>query len=157
VSVRWAHRRWRGALPMSSPMLRLRRLRCLGSLLAIGGTARWGLWNQDVQWIALTQDDLQWMWRQLNHCCDLGAPEDHLRRWIEIIKWHRGYWKRLVRWAAEHAIGVQAPEFTFQSTSEVSQQRIHCTILGRRFLQAIMLRSDGHSKIYFDDLRLDTN
>ena len=28
---------------------------------------------------------------------------------------------------------------------------------GDGFIQAIMLRCDGHSKIFFDDLRSDTN
>lgn len=87
-------------ISLPSDLLRLRR--SLGSLLAIGETACWGLLNQDVQWVELIQDDL------LHHCSDLGAPDEHLPRWIEIISCHRGCWKRLVPLAAEHAIGVRA-------------------------------------------------
>eukprot|EP00435_Cladocopium_sp_Y103_P033007 s1844_g8.t1 len=98
-------------LPSPTDLLRMRRLRYLGSLFAIGETACWGLLNQDEEWTALVADDLRWVWAQLHHCSDLGDPDHHLPRWLEIIQWHRGYWKRLLRRAEAHAIGLQARQF----------------------------------------------
>ena len=110
---------------MSSPtdLLRARRLRYLGSLCEVGDSACWGLLNRDRDWIDLVRDDLRWMWRQLSHTCTLGDPDLHLARWIEIITWHRSYWKRLVRRALEHAIGVQRRSF------QVSRAHVHMLAL----------------------------
>lgn len=102
---------FRTGMPSPSTMLRLRRLRYLGSLFATGEVACWGLLNQDQEWLSLVQDDFRWVWHQLHHCCNLGDPTEHLPRWLEVIQFHRGYWKRLVRRAAEHSIGVQARDF----------------------------------------------
>lgn len=98
-------------MPSPSTMLRLRRLRYLGSLFAVGDIACWGLLNQDTEWLTLVQDDFRWLWHQLQHSCSLGDPSLHLPRWFEVIKHHRGYWKRLLRRASEHSIGVQNREF----------------------------------------------
>eukprot|EP00435_Cladocopium_sp_Y103_P027077 s1060_g6.t1 len=92
-------------------LLRQRRLRYLGSLFAIGSTAHWGLLNQDGPWLRLLQEDLAWVWQQLHHCSDLGDPREHLPRWLEIIQWHRSYWKRLVRRACMHAVGRFARDY----------------------------------------------
>ena len=98
---------------LSSPteLLRVGRLRYLGLLFSIGEAACWGLLNGDTTWTELVRDDLARMWRQLHHCCSLGDPSQHLQRWLEIIAWHRGYWRRLVRRAAEHAIGIASRHF----------------------------------------------
>ena len=106
---------YRTGMPSPSELLRVRRLRYLGSLMALGSTASWGLLNQDHEWQELIQDDFRWMWHQLQSCSDLGEPEAHMPRWIEVIRWHRGYWRRLVRRASEHAIGVQRREFLVSS------------------------------------------
>lgn len=101
----------RTKMPSPSTMLRVCRLRYLGSLFAVGDTACWGLLNQDQEWLTLVKDDFRWLWFQLQHCCKLGDPEIHLARWLEIIQHHRGYWRRLVRRATEHSIGVQSREY----------------------------------------------
>jgi len=98
-------------MPSPSTLLRIRRLRYLGSLFAVEATACWGLLNQDQAWLELVQDDFRWLWHQLHHSCNLGDPSIHLPRWLEIIQYHRGYWKRLLRRATEHSIGVQEREF----------------------------------------------
>ena len=102
---------FRTKMPSPTTMLRLRRLRYLGSLFAVGETACWGLLNQDSDWLLLVQDDFRWLWHQLHHSCNLGDPNTHLPRWLEIIQRHRGYWKRLLRRAAEHSIGVQHRDY----------------------------------------------
>ena len=107
---------FRTNMPSPTTLLRLRRLRYLGSLLAVGDTASWGLINQDKDWLALVRDNFRWMWHQLHHCCSLGDPSTHLPRWLEVIQYHRGYWKRLIRRATEHSIGVQDREFLVAST-----------------------------------------
>ena len=102
---------YRTGMPSPTNMLRICRLRYLGSLFAVGDTACWGLLNQDREWLALIIDDFRWLWHQLHHCCNLGDPATHLPRWLEVIKFHRGYWKRLIRRAAEHSVRVQKREF----------------------------------------------
>ena len=79
--------------------------------MAVADTACWGLLNQDEEWQELVRDDFRWMWHHLQNCSDLGDPALHLPRWVEIIRWHRGFWRRLVRRASEHAIGVRKREF----------------------------------------------
>eukprot|EP00435_Cladocopium_sp_Y103_P026265 s2233_g6.t1 len=91
-------------LPSPSELLRVARLRYLGSLLACPETASWGLLNLDRQWIQLVEDDLMWMHSQLHHSSDLQPPKDNLDQWMNLIIWHRPYWKRLVKRASRHAI-----------------------------------------------------
>ena len=102
---------FRTGMPSPSELLRVRRLRYLGSLMAVDHTACWGLLNQDLEWQELVQDDFRRLWHHLQNCSDLGDPTMHLPRWVEIIRWHRGYWRRLVRRALEHAVGVHKREF----------------------------------------------
>ena len=98
---------------LSSPtdLLRLCRLRYIGSLCAIGDIACWGLLNRDRLWRALIEDDMKWVWRNLANTCDLGDPMQHMQRWFEIIRFHRGFWKGLLHRAEKHAILQQAMRF----------------------------------------------
>lgn len=91
---------------LSSPsdLLRLCRLRYIGSLCAVGNTACWGLLNRDRLWRVLVEDDMKWVWRNLANTCDLGDPAQHMHRWFEIICFHRGFWKGLLKRAEKHAI-----------------------------------------------------
>eukprot|EP00435_Cladocopium_sp_Y103_P031350 s1240_g7.t3 len=109
-------------LPSPTDLLRQKRLRYLGSLYSVGSTACWGLLNQDRDWLLLVRDDFRWMWAQLQNCCSLGDPDSHLPRWLEIIRWHRSYWKRLIRRASQHSIGRQAREFY---ASEAQMRFLH--------------------------------
>ena len=102
---------YRTGSPSPSELLRIRRLRYFGSLCSLGTTACWGLLNEDQSWLTLLHDDFAWMWTQIANCSELGDPKAHLPRWIEIATWHRGYWRRLIRRALTHAIGVQAREY----------------------------------------------
>lgn len=106
----------RTRMPSPTTMLRIRRLRYLGSLFAVGETACWGLLNQDRDWLELVKDDFRWLWFHLQNSCSLGDPSTHLPRWLEIIRYHRGYWKRLLRRATEHSIGVQERDFLIATT-----------------------------------------
>ena len=109
---------YRTRMPSPTTMLRTRRLRYLGSLFAVGDTACWGLLNQDRDWLSLVLDDFRWLWHQLHHCCKLGDPAAHLPRWLEVIRFHRGYWKRLIRRATEHSIGIQDREYLVAITHQ---------------------------------------
>eukprot|EP00435_Cladocopium_sp_Y103_P030815 s10_g7.t1 len=91
-------------LPSPSELLRVARLRYLGSLFACPQSASWGLLNQDHQWIRLVEDDLEWMYSQLHHSSDLLPPAENLAQWFHLITWHRPYWKRLIQRACKHAI-----------------------------------------------------
>ena len=101
----------RTELPAPSTLLRMKRLSYLSSLIAVGQSAHWGLLNQDTAWMSLLRDDLQWVWDQLRHSCNLGNPFDHTDRWLEVIRHHRGYWRRLLRRAKQHSILVTSRRF----------------------------------------------
>ena len=91
-------------LPSPTELLRLARLRYLSSLLAAGASTCWGLFNLDQEWIDLVQDDLRWVYRQLQHSSPLQDPELNIAQWLDLIRWHRGYWRRLLRRASKHSI-----------------------------------------------------
>ena len=43
------------------------------------------------------------MWQQLCHSSSLPDPLAHFGDWVYLMRHHRGYWKRLVRRAIDHA------------------------------------------------------
>ena len=98
-------------MPSPTNLLRLARLRYLGSLCSIGDIACWGLLNQDYRWKELVEDDFGWLWHNLSNTCQLGDPRHHIGRWLEILVWHRSYWKSLLRRAERHAIAQHALRF----------------------------------------------
>ena len=91
-------------LPSPTELLRLARLRYLSSLVAAGHATCWGLFNQDMEWVALMQDDLRWVFAQLHNASPLQDPVSHFAQWLDLIRWHRPYWRRLIRRASQHAI-----------------------------------------------------
>ena len=99
------------AMPSPVTLLRVKRLSYLSSLLNSGPSAHWGLLNQDQTWLDLIRDDLQWMGDHLANSCNLGNPFEHTDRWLEIMRYHRGYWKRLIRRAREHSILLNSRNF----------------------------------------------
>ena len=99
------------AMPTPATLLRVKRLSYVSALLNNGPSAHWGLLNQDQEWLDLVRDDLQWMGDQLANSCSLGNPFDHTDRWIEIMKFHRGYWKRLIKRAREHSVLLNSRNF----------------------------------------------
>jgi len=99
------------AMPSPGTLLRVKRLSYVSSLLNHGPSAHWGLLNQDQTWLDLVRDDLQWMGDQLANSSNLGNPFEHTDRWLEIMQFHRGYWKRLIRRAREHSILLNSRSF----------------------------------------------
>ena len=91
-------------LPSPTELLRLARLRYLSSLISAGSATCWGWFNQDAAWGALVQDDLCWVFEQLRNASHLQDPVSHCAQWLDLIRWHRPYWKRLLRRASQHAI-----------------------------------------------------
>ena len=69
-------------LPSPSELLRIARLRYLGSLFACNSVASWGLLNQDQEWMSLIEDDFTWMYAQLKDSSDLLPPHQHLEQWF---------------------------------------------------------------------------
>ena len=94
------------ATGLNSPteLLRLSRLRYLGTLYRCGDRVPWGLINSDVRWTELLVDDLGWLWQQLRGASTLPDPNVSLVVWADIWVHHHSYWKRLVRRGGEHAI-----------------------------------------------------
>eukprot|EP00435_Cladocopium_sp_Y103_P031951 s274_g8.t1 len=93
----------RTRLPSPAELLRRARLRYLGTLYRAQHSTCWGLLNVDQPWLALLRLDLEWMWAQLEFSSDLGNPAEHFGAWEAIIKYHPGYWKRLINRAVLHA------------------------------------------------------
>ena len=86
-----------------SEVLRLARLRYIGTLYHCHAVVPWGLLNLDLQWLVILEDDFRWMWRQIDQTCHLPDPDWHFGAWQNVIMHHRSYCKRLVRRAGEHA------------------------------------------------------
>ena len=91
----------RTGLPDPAVLLRLRRLGYVGSLLQVGDFAMWGLLNRDRIWLELLRDDFQWVYHHIKSTCTLGNPKEHTARWLEIIVFHRGYCRRLLKRAKQ--------------------------------------------------------
>ena len=91
-------------LPSPSEVLRRARLRYLGTLYACGPAAEWGLLFSDKSWRELVRDDLSWLWRQLWNSSALEDPSLHFPAWEYLLRYHRGYWKRLVTRGMKHAV-----------------------------------------------------
>ena len=93
----------RAGLPSPSELFRACRLRYLCTLFACHDVVPWGLLNADAAWLELLRDDITWMWRQLRGASSLLDPTDHFESWRYLLRYHRPFWKRLVRRACEHA------------------------------------------------------
>ena len=91
-------------LPSPSELLRLQRLRYLGTLFSCHHLVEWGVLNQDKEWITLVEDDLRWLGWQLRTTTTFGPPEQHIEAWLEIAKFHSSFWKRLIRRGGQHAV-----------------------------------------------------
>eukprot|EP00435_Cladocopium_sp_Y103_P026761 s2688_g6.t1 len=90
---------------LNSPteILRVARLRYLSTLYNCASAVPWGLLQSDAEWIRLIEDDLRWMHAQLHHASHLPDPAHQFGAWEHLLRFHRSYWKRLVRRAAAHA------------------------------------------------------
>ena len=98
-------------LPSPIELLRRARLRYVATLLHSGPRREWGLLEQDRQWILLVEEDMNWVWKQLQNSSSLGRPQDHWAQWHGLILHHRTYWRKLVRRACEHAILQRSNEW----------------------------------------------
>ena len=94
----------RSALPSPTELLRRARLRYLRTLYRCGPAAEWGLLFRDQPWRDLIRDDLHWLWRQLYRSSSLQDPREHLPAWEYLLRYHGGYWKRLVNRGVRHAV-----------------------------------------------------
>ena len=95
-------------LPAPDELLRCCRLRYFGTLHNCGPAAQWGLLQEDHEWITLLQDDLAWLWSQVEHTSDLGNPTDHYPVWKDLLIFHGGYWKKLIKRGLAHAVAQRA-------------------------------------------------
>ena len=84
-------------LPSPTELLRGCRLRYFGTLYRCGRAAHWGLLCEDTAWIAMLEDDLLWLWQQLQNNTNLPDPRMHFPMWNDILLHHGGYWKNSSR------------------------------------------------------------
>ena len=99
------------ALPDPTELLRRERLRYFGTLHNCQVHAHWGVLQSDYDWIALIQDDLQWLWDQLKGSSNLKDPQSNFLQWQEIIIHHGRFWKKLIRKGIAHAVLQRKNEF----------------------------------------------
>eukprot|EP00435_Cladocopium_sp_Y103_P058160 s489_g20.t1 len=92
-------------LPLPDELLRGCRLRYFGTLHNCGAAAHWGLLREDTAWTDLLKADFQWIWAQLQNTVTLGDPFQHYAAWKDVLVFHGGYWKKLIKRATAHAIG----------------------------------------------------
>ena len=90
-------------LPSPTELLRGCRLRYFGTLYRCGRAAHWGLLCEDTAWIAMLEDDLLWLWQQLQNNTNLPDPRLHFPMWNDILLHHGGYWKKLIKKSLAHA------------------------------------------------------
>lgn len=72
-----------------SEVLRLARLRYVGTLFHCQHFVPWGLINSDHEWQILIEDDFRWLWTQLQGCCSLPDPDVNFSAWRNIVQNHR--------------------------------------------------------------------
>lgn len=93
----------KAGLPSPTELLRGCRLRYFGTLYKCGRAAHWGLLCEDAAWIAMLEDDIQWLWTQLQNNTSLPDPKSHFPAWNDILLHHGGYWKKLIKKGLAHA------------------------------------------------------
>ena len=91
-------------LPSPCDLLRRARLRYFATLIHSGLPDLWALLARDADWIQLLENDMVWMWQQLQHASSLPDPREHYEQWLYIIQTSPGYWKRLIRRACLHSV-----------------------------------------------------
>ena len=98
-------------LPDPSILFCIQGLRHLGALYACPDSTPWGLLNEDHKWTSLLCSDLE----DVHHCSDLPDPRHHFAAWAYLMKYHRGYWKRLVTRAGRHEAAQRDNHLVVQS------------------------------------------
>eukprot|EP00435_Cladocopium_sp_Y103_P016898 s1730_g4.t1 len=95
-------------VPTPAELLTRARLRYFGTLTQIGSPDVWTALAVDVEWIGLIESDLVWLWQQLWNTSSLPDPRVNFDPWFNILSFHPGYWKRLIRRACAHAVGQRS-------------------------------------------------
>eukprot|EP00435_Cladocopium_sp_Y103_P012460 s1027_g3.t1 len=90
-------------LPSPSELLRVQRLRYLGTLENCHTLIDWGVVNSDPLWLTYITEDLRWLHFQLQGATHLPDPDVNVEAWLTLTRFHPGYWKRLIRRACLHA------------------------------------------------------
>eukprot|EP00435_Cladocopium_sp_Y103_P054660 s55_g17.t2 len=94
----------RAGLPLPDEILRCCRLRYYGTLHNCRQAAHWDLLQEDRQWLDLLRHDFQWLWKQISGTTTLGDPALHYPAWKDLLIFHGGFWKKLVKRGVAHAI-----------------------------------------------------
>ena len=76
---------------------RIARLRYLGLLYKCETVTPWALLRADGEWLQLVRQDLQWLWNLISGTCKLRDPSQHFAEWEYLLRYHRSYWKKLLR------------------------------------------------------------
>ena len=94
----------RTGMPKPDELLRCCRLRYFGTLHNCGTSSHWGVLQEDHEWITLIRDDMSWLWEQISSTSNLGSPEAHFPAWQEVLVFHGGFWKKLIKRGLAHAV-----------------------------------------------------
>ena len=117
-------------LPTPATLLRRQRLRYLVTLIQCGLAVPWGLLHDDQEWMQLLRSDLCWMHDQLARTSHLPDPLISFGPWIQLLREHPGYWKKLVTRAVKHD--------TLQHVREHQVKQFHARALHTLEQQALI-------------------
>eukprot|EP00435_Cladocopium_sp_Y103_P029303 s270_g7.t1 len=87
-------------LPAPNTLLRLARLRYVSLLYNCEHVTPWPVFCEDETWLSLVRQDLSWVWQLLEATVKLRDPLSHFEDWEYIFRYHRSYWKTLLRRAS---------------------------------------------------------
>ena len=90
-------------LPTPTVLLRQARLRYLGLLYTSASKEIWTVIAGDKHWRTLIEDDIQWLWQQLQCSSPLLDPETGFDYWEFLMRRYPGYWKRLIKRGVLHS------------------------------------------------------
>eukprot|EP00435_Cladocopium_sp_Y103_P061146 s257_g22.t1 len=97
-------------LPSPTELLRVQRLRYLGTLENCYTLVDWGVLNSDPLWLTYITEDLRWLSFQLQDATHLPDPALNVEAWLTLTRHHPGYWKRLIKRACLHACRQRSRE-----------------------------------------------
>eukprot|EP00438_Fugacium_kawagutii_P000133 Skav218747 [mRNA] locus=scaffold1346:1028527:1030870:- [translate_table: standard] len=121
-------------LPSGFLLLRRARLRYLSGLHQPRAQHLWDVIRQDHAWTTACQDDLHWIWCQLQRSSDLPDPEVHHEPWLQLWQAQPKRWKGLIKRAFRH----EHLQLQLHQGTQEFHARLH-----HHFVQAEFLSQDA--------------
>ena len=111
-------------LPSPDELFRRTRLRYYVTLLKANLIDVWALLALDTAWREVLENDMIWMWEQLQRSSSLPDPRQGYAQWLFLAQTSPNYMKRLIRRACEHSMGQRRREHQVRVFHETILQRV---------------------------------